>query len=102
MVLFFGGGDYLLLYKGFIKYILVSDMLNLKFWTLITHWGRRFQMNQSKTQDPCLKVYLSTPSKYLASWCLNPQTPPEKAFRGSKHLLTRYLEDFGRLGYIDS
>ena len=30
--------------------------------------------------------------------CLDPQTPPEKTFRGSKHLLTRYLEDFGRLG----
>ena len=33
------------------------------------------------------------------SRCLDPQTPSEKAFRGSKHLLTRYLEDFGRLGY---
>ena len=32
------------------------------------------------------------------SRCLDPQTPPEKAFRGSKHLLTRYLGDFGRLG----
>ena len=30
----------------------------------------------------------------------NPQTSPEKAFRGSKHLLTRYLGDFGCLGYI--
>ena len=29
---------------------------------------------------------------------LDPQTPPEKAFRGSKHPLTRYLGDFGRLG----
>ena len=29
--------------------------------------------------------------------CLNPQTPPE-VFRGSKHLLTRYLEEFGCLG----
>ena len=29
---------------------------------------------------------------------LDPQTPPEKAFRGSKHLVTRYLGDFGRLG----
>ena len=36
------------------------------------------------------------------SRCLDPQTPPEKAFRGSKHLLTRYLEDFGRLGFIDA
>ena len=41
------------------------------------------------------------------SRCLDPQTPPEKVFRGSKHLLTRYLEDFGRLGfalpkYLDS
>ena len=34
------------------------------------------------------------------SRCLDPQTPPEKAFRGSKHLLTRYLGDFGRLGNI--
>ena len=25
---------------------------------------------------------------------------PEKAFKGSKHLLTRYLEDFGCVGYI--
>ena len=33
------------------------------------------------------------------SRCLDPQTPPEKAFSRSKHLLTRYLEDFGRLGY---
>ena len=32
------------------------------------------------------------------SRCLNPQTSPEKVFRGSKHLLTRYLEDFGCLG----
>ena len=30
--------------------------------------------------------------------CLDPQTPPEKAFRQSKHLLTRYLGNFGRLG----
>ena len=28
------------------------------------------------------------------------KTPHEKAFRGSKHLLTRYLEDFGRLGCL--
>ena len=28
---------------------------------------------------------------------LNTQTPPEKAFRGSKCLLRRYLQDFGRL-----
>ena len=34
------------------------------------------------------------------SRCLDPQTPPEKAFRGSKHPLTRYLEDFGRLGWF--
>ena len=33
------------------------------------------------------------------SRCLDPQTPPEKAFRGSKHLLTRYLQDSGRLGF---
>ena len=33
------------------------------------------------------------------SRCLDPQTPPEKVFRGSKLLLRRYLEDFGRLGY---
>ncbi len=32
------------------------------------------------------------------SRCLNPQTSPEKAFKGSKHLLTMYLEDFGCLG----
>ena len=32
--------------------------------------------------------------------CLNPKTSPEKAFKGSKHLLTRYLEDFGCLGYL--
>ena len=31
--------------------------------------------------------------------CLDPQTAPEKTFRGSKHLFTRYLEDFGRLGF---
>ena len=30
-----------------------------------------------------------------ADRCLNPQTSPEKAFRGSNYLLTRYLEDFG-------
>ncbi len=29
---------------------------------------------------------------------VGPQTFPEKPFKGSKHLLTRYLEDFGRLG----
>ena len=33
--------------------------------------------------------------------CLKPQTSPEKAFKGAKHLLIRYLEDFGCLG-IDS
>ena len=42
-----------------------------------------------------LKPYAS---KYLVSRYLDPQTPPDKAFRGPKHLLTRYLEDFGRLG----
>ena len=31
---------------------------------------------------------------------LNPETSLEKAFKGSKHLLTRYLEDFGCLGYL--
>ena len=34
------------------------------------------------------------------SRCLDPQTPPEKAFRGSKHLLTRYLGNFGRQLYV--
>ena len=34
------------------------------------------------------------------SRCLNLQISLEKAFRGSKHLLTRYLEDFGCLGHI--
>ena len=29
---------------------------------------------------------------------MHPQTPPQNAFRGSNYLLTRYLEDFGRLG----
>ena len=29
----------------------------------------------------------------------NPQTPPEKRFRGSKYLLKRYSEGFGRLGF---
>ena len=33
----------------------------------------------------------------MSRW-LDPQTPPEKAFGGSKHLLTRCLEGFGRLG----
>ena len=33
--------------------------------------------------------------------CLDPKTPSEKAFRGSKHLLTRYLEDFGRIGHSE-
>ena len=28
------------------------------------------------------------------------QTSPEKAFRGTKHLLTRYLGDFGCLGIV--
>ena len=32
--------------------------------------------------------------------CLDPQTRPEKAFGSSKHLLTKYLEDFGRLGIV--
>ena len=36
--------------------------------------------------------------RYLLVRCLNPQISPEKEFRGSKHLLTRYLEDFGCLG----
>ena len=31
------------------------------------------------------------------SRCLDPQTFPEKDFRGSKYLLKRYLGDFGRL-----
>ena len=39
-----------------------------------------------------------TQMRGIRSRCLDPQTPPEKAFRGSKHLLTRYLGDFGRLG----
>ncbi len=34
----------------------------------------------------------------LLTRCLDPQTSPEKAFKGSKHLLIRDLEDFGRLG----
>ena len=32
------------------------------------------------------------------SRCLDSQTSPENAFKASKHLLTRYLEDFGCLG----
>ena len=31
---------------------------------------------------------------------LDPQTPPDKAFREPKHILTRYLEDLGRLGLL--
>ena len=31
--------------------------------------------------------------------CLNPQSSPEKAFRGSKYQLTRYSKDFGCLGF---
>ncbi len=34
----------------------------------------------------------------LVSMCLNPHASPEKAFKGSKHPFTRYLEDFGYLG----
>ena len=41
-------------------------------------------------------------SKYLLSRCLDPQIPPEKTFRGSQHLLTRYLEDVGRLGILQT
>ena len=33
--------------------------------------------------------------------CLNPQTSPEKGFKGCKHPLARYLEDFGCLGCRD-
>ena len=33
------------------------------------------------------------------SRCLHLETSPEKAFQGSKHLLTRYLEDFWCLEY---
>ena len=31
------------------------------------------------------------------SYTLVFQVPPDKAFGGSKHFLTRYLEDFGKL-----
>ena len=67
------------------------------------------QIKQNSTAKPLTKtlrslIYQYTQqtlpysSKYLLSTCLDPPTPPEKAFRGSKHLLTMYLEDFGRLG----
>ena len=35
---------------------------------------------------------------YFVGRCLDPKTPPEKAFAGSKHVLRRY---FRRLGYIN-
>lgn len=37
-------------------------------------------------------------SKYLLSSRLDLQTLRDKAFRGSKHPVKRYLEDFGSLG----
>ncbi len=43
----------------------------------------------------CSTLDIQTPGE---DRCFNPQTSSEKAFRGSKHLLTRYLEDFGCLG----
>ena len=48
------------------------------------------------SQKDCL-LTIPQSSKYVVSRCLKPQTSPEKAFKGSKHLLTRYLEDFGCL-----
>ena len=55
-------------------------------------WPTKQEKRKSHVQ------YLPSSSKYLVSRCLDPETPPEKAFGGSKHLLTRYLGDFGRLG----
>ena len=46
--------------------------------------------NSLDIQGHLLRRYLN-PLSHLLRW---------KAFRGSKHLLTRYLEDFGRLGIV--
>ena len=43
-------------------------------------------------------LYTLDIQSYLVSRCLNPQTSPENAVRGSKYLLTKYLEHFGYLG----
>ena len=59
--------------------------------------GEDFSQQKSKDQPnyQMVTLVLQIPCE---DRCLDPQTPPEKAFRGSKHLLRRYLEDFGRLG----
>ena len=59
-------------------------------------WMLCFGGESSHTERTSVSVFNN--AYYLVSRCLNPQTPPEKVFRVSKHLLTRYLEDFGCLG----
>ena len=44
---------------------------------------------------PLVAQFLLTLDIQIPCACLNPRTSTEKAFRGSKHLLTRYLGDFG-------
>lgn len=60
-------------------------------WRLFDTWGM-------------LVLFRSKSFKYLQNtfWvgARGPNTHPEKAFTGSKHLLARYLEDFGKTGLI--
>ena len=60
-----------------------------------TQWRKHGQ-----TLEMRLILKLPCTSKCLVSQCLNPQTSHENGFRGSKHLLKRYLEDFGCLGLV--
>lgn len=47
----------------------------------------------------CFRSLYHCTSKYLVTVCLHSQISSEKGFRDSQHLLTRYFEDFGCLGY---
>ena len=60
------------------------------FWQL-RHLKKHNDMKLQQQHDGNLTLDIQIPG-------LNPQTSPEKAFQGSKHLLTKYLDDFGCLG----
>ena len=80
----------------------------LVYWRRIFFSGSQHQRHPKKSREEMVNTllehhkllehdvetqpYLFTQSsKYLVSRCLDPQTPPEKAFGGSKYLITRYL-----------
>lgn len=89
----------------FSKSLVVSIDVTIEIWQVI--WppqvaGKNSASKRVYQYNICLQwLLVNNPCLTNTLWVgiLDPKkTPPQKAFRRSKHLLTRFLRDFGRLG----